>query len=139
VHSPVWPEVPHDATVVGFPLLGDMTEAERHSFRLYQVFPYHLINVLPHRIFWFRMQPLGPDRSHLQTCFLVRPEEKALPDHEALVEKKRKSLDDVNTGDITINEMQRLGAATSSAAVSRLNHLEKAMWQLADHIQARMR
>jgi phenylpropionate dioxygenase-like ring-hydroxylating dioxygenase large terminal subunit len=139
VHAPVRAEMRDTATTAGFPLLGDLSEAELGEFCLYQVFPFHLINVLPDRIYWFRMQPDGPGRTRLQTSYLVRPEARALPDYEALVAAETDFMDKVNIEDISVNDMQQVGAASPSAVPGRLSHLEKAVWQLADYVREGVR
>jgi hypothetical protein len=47
-------------------------------------------------------------------------------------------LDQVNGEDIGVNEMQQRGAATITAKAGRLSHLEKAVWQLADYVRAKV-
>ena len=139
VHSPARPEMAETATIAGFPPLGPMSEEERREFRLFLVYPWQMLNVLPDRIFWFRIQPEGPARTRLQTYFLVRPEAKLDPRYDELVEAEKKFLDVVNIEDISVNVMQQLGAATPTATAGRLSHLEKAVWQLADYVRDRVR
>lgn len=139
VHAPVRPEMRETATTAGFPLLGALSEQERSEFCLYQVFPFHLLNVLPDRVYWFRMQPEGPGRTRLQTSYLVRPEARDLPDYDELVAAETEFMHTVNIEDISVNEMQQKGAASPTAVVGRLSHLEKAVWQLADYVRLGIR
>lgn len=135
LHSPVRAELGESATTAGFPLLGTPSETERREFCLYQVFPFHLINVLPDRVYWFRLQPEGPARTRLQTFYMVRPEARALPDFEALAAAETEFMHRVNIEDITVNEMQQKGAGSPTARAGRLSHLEKAVWQLAAYVR----
>jgi phenylpropionate dioxygenase-like ring-hydroxylating dioxygenase large terminal subunit len=56
-HAEARKEVPDEAIRGGFPDFPDQTDLEKREFRLYLVYPYHLFNILPDRIFWFCLQP----------------------------------------------------------------------------------
>jgi phenylpropionate dioxygenase-like ring-hydroxylating dioxygenase large terminal subunit len=137
-HSPARPEVPDSEIAAGFPLLGELTATDRHEFSLYLVYPYHLFALLPDRAGWFCLQPDGPDRTRIQTRFLVRPEAKDLPDYAEKAAAERDFFIQVNSEDIAVNEMQQKGAATRSATFGRLCDLEKAAWQLAEYVRGRV-
>ncbi len=135
---PARPDVPDETIAAGFPPLADLTAEERHEFRLYLIYPYHLLSLLPDRVFWFCLQPDGPARTRMQTHILVR---RSALDDPGYAEKLAKELDflkTVNAEDIAVNEMQQLGAATPSAEAGRLSALEKAVWQLADYVRGRV-
>jgi hypothetical protein len=51
----------------------------------------------------------------------------------------RKFLEIVNAEDVAVNIMQQRGAATRAAVPGRFSHLEKALWQLADHVRERLK
>jgi phenylpropionate dioxygenase-like ring-hydroxylating dioxygenase large terminal subunit len=137
-HSPARPELPDESVRAGFPLLAELTPAERREFRLYVIYPYHLLSVLPDRVFWFCLQPEGPARTRLQTHILVAPSAPADPDFAEKIEAERQFLNRANIEDITVNELQQRGAEAPSAAPGRLSHLEKAIWQLADYVRDRL-
>jgi phenylpropionate dioxygenase-like ring-hydroxylating dioxygenase large terminal subunit len=137
-HSPARPEVADETITAGFPPLAELTAEERHEFRLYLIYPYHLLSLLPDRVFWFCLQPDGPARTRLQTHLLVRKSALDAPDYPEKLAKELEFLKTVNAEDIAVNEMQQRGAATPSAEAGRLSVLEKAVWQLADYVRARV-
>jgi phenylpropionate dioxygenase-like ring-hydroxylating dioxygenase large terminal subunit len=137
-HSPARPEVPDETIAAGFPPLADLTAEERHEFRLYLIYPYHLLSLLPDRVFWFCLQPDGPARTRMQTHILVRRSALDDPDYAEKLAKELDFLKTVNAEDIAVNEMQQLGAATPSAEAGRLSVLEKAVWQLAEYVRGRV-
>ena len=137
-HSPARPEVPDETIAAGFPDLAALTPDERHEFRLYLVYPYHLLSLLPDRVFWFCLQPEGPARTRLQSHVLLRKSAFAAADFPEKLAAEMHFLKTVNAEDIAVNEMQQLGAATPSAGAGRLSVLEKAVWQLADYVRARV-
>jgi phenylpropionate dioxygenase-like ring-hydroxylating dioxygenase large terminal subunit len=138
-HAPAREDLPNEKIAVGFPDLGEMSAQERREFRLYLVYPYHLLNVLPDRVHWFCLQPMGASRTRLQSNIIVRREAFEQPDYEKKMAAEREFLLVVNDEDIAVNEMQQRGAATGSAAPGRFSHLEKALWQLADYVRERIK
>jgi len=137
-HSPARPELPIGTVSAGFTPLADLTPTEAHEFRLYLVYPYHMMSLLPDRVFWFCLQPEGAGLTKLQTHILVRKSALEQPDYAETIAREMAFLDLVNGEDIAVNEMQQRGARTPSATVGRLSHLEKAVWQLADYVRARI-
>jgi len=138
-HAPARSSVPDSRITAGFPLLGEMTAEERREFRLYLVYPYQLLNVLPDRIFWFCLQPQGAARTRFQAHILVRREALELPGYAERMEAERRFLVIVNDEDIAVNEMQQRGANARAAAPGRFSHLEKASWQLATYVRERLK
>jgi phenylpropionate dioxygenase-like ring-hydroxylating dioxygenase large terminal subunit len=138
-HAPAREDLPDEKIAVGFPELGEMSAQERREFRLYLVYPYHLMNVLPDRVHWFCLQPLGANRTRLQSNIIVRREAFEQPDFEKKMAAERQFLLVVNDEDIAVNEMQQRGAATRSAVAGRFSHLEKALWQLAEYVRERIK
>ncbi|MDE1174103.1 MAG: aromatic ring-hydroxylating dioxygenase subunit alpha [Parvibaculaceae bacterium] len=137
--SPARDSVPDDKIRVGLPLLSDdLTTEESRAFFLYQAFPSHLVSIWPDRVYMFRCQPRSAGRTSLQTYVFVRPEARELPNFAEIMKQEMDFFVTVNAEDIAVNEMQQKGAATSTAQVGRLSHLEKAVWQLADYIRDRM-
>jgi phenylpropionate dioxygenase-like ring-hydroxylating dioxygenase large terminal subunit len=137
-HAPARAEVPDEHISAGFPELADLTPEERHEFRLYLVYPYHLLSLLPDRVFWFCLQPEGPAKTRMQTHIMVKQAALAEADYQEKIARELAFLDTVNHEDLAVNEMQQRGAKTPSAMIGRLSHLEKAIWQLADFVRARV-
>jgi phenylpropionate dioxygenase-like ring-hydroxylating dioxygenase large terminal subunit len=122
----------------GFCDLGTLQPQDRREFRLYLVYPYHLLNVLPDRVFWFCLQPVTATRTRLQSHLLVRRDTREAPDYQEKLARERDFMIVVNDEDIAVNQMQQRGAATRTAMPGRFSHLEKALWQLAEYVRARI-
>jgi phenylpropionate dioxygenase-like ring-hydroxylating dioxygenase large terminal subunit len=137
--APARPDAPDSQICAGFPDLGELLPQDRREFRLYLVYPYHLINVLPDRVFWFCLQPVSAVRTRLQAHLLVRRDARERPDYQEKLAREREFMIVVNDEDIAVNEMQQRGAATSTAVAGRFSHLEKALWQLAEYVRERIK
>jgi|HubBroStandDraft_6_1064221.scaffolds.fasta_scaffold17598_2 phenylpropionate dioxygenase-like ring-hydroxylating dioxygenase large terminal subunit len=138
-HAPARSDAADAQISVGFPDLGDLLPQDRREFTLYLVYPYHLLSVLPDRVFWFCLQPVSAARTRLQAHLLVQRDAPKQPDYHDRLASERNFLVAVNQEDIAVNEMQQRGAASRSAQVGRFSHLEKALWQLADYVRDRIK
>jgi phenylpropionate dioxygenase-like ring-hydroxylating dioxygenase large terminal subunit len=136
--APARADAPDSQISAGFPDLGELRPQDRREFRLYLVYPCHLLNVLPDRVFWFCLQPVSAARTRIQSHLLVRREALEQPDYQEKLARERQFMIVVNDEDIAVNEMQQRGAATRSAVAGRFSHLEKALWQLADYVRERI-
>jgi phenylpropionate dioxygenase-like ring-hydroxylating dioxygenase large terminal subunit len=137
-HAPLRPNVPDDSGDAGFPLLANLTAEERREFRMYLIYPMHLLAIFPDRVGWFCLQPEGPKRTKLQTTLLVRPEARDDPEFDAKIAKERAYFIAFNDEDIAVNEKQMRGALSRTTRAGRLCDLEKAIWQLADYIRGKI-
>jgi len=123
----------------GFTDLGCLEPQDRREFRLYLVYPCHLINVLPDRVFWFCIQPVSATRTRIQSHLLFTRKAFEQPDFQDKLGREREFLTVVNDEDIAVNEMQQRGVATRTALPGRFSDLEKALWQLADYVRDRVK
>jgi phenylpropionate dioxygenase-like ring-hydroxylating dioxygenase large terminal subunit len=137
-HAPARADAPDADISAGFPDLGTLTLQDRREFRLYLVYPYHLINVLPDRVFWFCLQPVSARRTRIQSHLLVRRDAHEQAGYVEKMQRERDFLTVVNDEDIAVNEMQQRGAATRAALPGRFSDLEKALWQLAEYVRERI-
>lgn len=137
-HAPARAEAPDSQICAGFAELGTLKPEDRREFRLYLVYPYHLINVLPDRVFWFCLQPVGATRTRIQSHILFTRQAFNAADFQEKLAREREFLVLVNDEDIAVNEMQQRGVATRTALPGRFSDLEKALWQLADYIRDRL-
>jgi phenylpropionate dioxygenase-like ring-hydroxylating dioxygenase large terminal subunit len=138
-HAPARADALDSQISAGFTDLGDLEPEDRREFRLYLVYPYHLINVLPDRVFWFCIQPVSATRTRIQSHLLFTRQAFTRPDFHEKLAREREFLIVVNNEDIAVNEMQQRGVATRTALPGRFSDLEKALWQLADYIRDRVR
>jgi phenylpropionate dioxygenase-like ring-hydroxylating dioxygenase large terminal subunit len=130
------PALADDHLKIGLPLLSEHLTAEEHrAFYMYLAYPSQLITIMPDRVYVFRSQPRGAALTSLQVAVLARPEAWELPNYQQLCAAEKAFADRINLEDIAVNTLQQLGAATRSATPGVLNHLEKAVWQLADYIR----
>ena len=138
MHAPARRDVAAERLTAGFPLLGALTAQQRHEFRVYHVYPYQLLAVMPDRVFWFCLQPGGATRTRFQAHLLLDPRAQEDPDYPRLLEAERSFYARFNDEDIAINRMQQRGVATHSARTGRFSHLEKGLWQFADYLRGRL-
>lgn len=137
--APARETVRDEEITIGLPLLStDLNTFDQRCFQLFLIYPFHMINIWPDRVYWFRSQPAGADRTIVQTYVLARPEAKTMPDYKTIMKKEMQFVDKVNLEDFNVNNMQQLGAKTAAARPGRLSHLEKAVWQLSDYIRAKI-
>ncbi|MCB8883378.1 aromatic ring-hydroxylating dioxygenase subunit alpha [Acidisoma cellulosilytica] len=137
-HCVARPELGQAAYHFGFPMLPDLTDAEKGDFRCYLAYPYHLLSVHPDRIIWFCLRPLGPARTILDCHVMIRAETFDTPGFREEFDRQMVSLHEVNLEDVGVNDMQQRGATTGAARIGRLSHLEKAVWQIADYVRGRI-
>jgi phenylpropionate dioxygenase-like ring-hydroxylating dioxygenase large terminal subunit len=138
LHAPAHREVPQDRLTAGFPLLGELTEQQRQEFRVYLVYPYQLLAVMPDRVYWFCLQPCAAMRTRFQAHLLLDPRASDDPNYAQLIEAERSFYARFNDEDIAINRMQQRGVATGAARPGRLSHLEKALWQFANYLRQQL-
>jgi phenylpropionate dioxygenase-like ring-hydroxylating dioxygenase large terminal subunit len=138
-HAPARADALDSQISAGFADLGNLEPQDRREFRLYLVYPYHLISVLPDRVFWFCIQPVSATRTRIQSHLLFTRRAFASPDFQEKLAREREFLIVVNDEDIAVNEMQQRGVASRTALPGRFSHLEKALWQLADYIRDRIK
>src|SRR5262249_48482343 len=129
---------PEERLTAGFPLLGELTAQQRREFRVYLVYPYQLLAVMPDRVFWFCLQPCSATRTRFQAHLLLDASATRDPNYPRLIEAERGFYARFNDEDIAINRMQQRGATTAAARPGRLSHLEKALWQFAQYLRERL-
>jgi phenylpropionate dioxygenase-like ring-hydroxylating dioxygenase large terminal subunit len=139
-YSPLRPELPtSEKTGSGLPLFEGLSDADIRNGGLYVIYPMNLITTNADRIHWTTVLPVAADKCIWIRIVLVRPEALALPDYEQIIAGVREKGMAIFEEDIAVNDMQQLGAGTSSAEVGRLSHLEKPVWQFADYIRGMLR
>lgn len=138
--APLRPDLPtSEKTSSGLPLFDGLSDADIRNGGLYVIYPMNLIATNPDRIHWTTVLPVAADKCIWIRIVLVRPEALALPDYEQIIGRVREKGMAIFEEDVAVNDMQQLGAATSSAEVGRLSHLERPVWQFADYIRGMLR
>jgi phenylpropionate dioxygenase-like ring-hydroxylating dioxygenase large terminal subunit len=138
LHAPARRGVPEERLTAGFPLLGPLSAQQRQEFRVYLVYPYQLLAVMPDRVYWFCLQPCAAMRTRFQAHLLLDPSAAEDANYAALIEAERSFYVRFNDEDIAINYMQQRGVATGAAREGRFSHLEKALWQFAHYLRQRL-
>jgi len=138
LHAPARRDAPQERLTAGFPLLGELSAQQRQEFRVYLVYPYQLLAVMPDRVYWFCLQPCGAMRTRFQAHLLLDPRAPDDPNYPQLLEAERSFYARFNEEDIAINRMQQRGVTTRVARPGRFSHLEKALWQFADYLRDRL-
>ena len=132
------PEVVPDVFDVGLPRFPLVNAEECSAFGLYLIYPCHMLATFPDRVVWFNAQPVGPDVTILRCQQMIQPETAALADFPKLMAIQDKTFDVINLEDISVNEMQQIGARSGFVKSGRLSHLEKAIWQLNQFVASKV-
>ncbi|MBB5373040.1 aromatic ring-hydroxylating oxygenase subunit alpha [Acidocella aromatica] len=104
--SPARETVRDEDILIGTPLLSDdLTTFDRRCFQLFLVYPFHMINIWPDRVYWFRSQPVAANRTMVQTYVLARPKARDMPGYEAFMEKEMQFVDKVNLEDFAVKKI----------------------------------
>lgn len=102
-------------------------------------YPNFLLFAAPDRVYWYRLIPEGPNRSHLRTTMLVHPEAKRADDYAAMEKQESDMLVSVHTEDIEACVGVQRGVESSAWAQGRLSHLEESVWHIQQYLARRIR
>jgi hypothetical protein len=97
-----------------------------------------LLTLLPDHVELYRMFPEGPGRIHLEKLICVPPGVAARPTFEAGMAQIVQGFLTIRDEDITICKAVQEGLGSRFAEPGRLSHLEKAIWQFARYVAARV-
>jgi phenylpropionate dioxygenase-like ring-hydroxylating dioxygenase large terminal subunit len=120
------------------PVVERLTAEERNRATLIHIFPTGLLTLLPDHVEFYRMFPEGPSRIHLEKLICVPPGVAARPTFEADISQVVKGFMAIRDEDITICRAVQEGLSSRFAEPGRLCHLEKAIWQFARYVAARV-
>jgi phenylpropionate dioxygenase-like ring-hydroxylating dioxygenase large terminal subunit len=120
------------------PVIEGLSEDERNRATLIHVFPTGLLTLLPDHVEFYRMFPEGPGRIHLEKLICVPPGVVARPTLETELAQIVQGFLTIRDEDITICKAVQDGLGSRFAEPGRLCHLEKAIWQLARYVAARV-
>ena len=134
LHTPVKPSMSSDPGRIYFPMMAGLTVDEQNDFVVYNVYPCHLLSLMPDAVYWFRTTPVAPDHTKLDCTLLLPPELLQADGAEENIEEVLHWVDVVNQEDIAVNVTQQRGLTSRRARPGRLNHLEEANIQFADYV-----
>lgn len=111
-----------------------------HEYTVYLGEPYFLLFVGPDRVYWYFLQPEGPDKMTLRTMLLVHPESRNLPDFEAKLNQEIAAMKEFHLEDMEMCTAVQRGVGSTVYKPGPLSHLEQPVWlfhrYLARQIQA---
>jgi phenylpropionate dioxygenase-like ring-hydroxylating dioxygenase large terminal subunit len=120
------------------PVIERLSADERNRATLIHVFPTGLLTLLPDHVEFYRLFPEGPGRIRLEKLICVPPGVEARPTFEAEMAQIVKGFLEIRDEDIAICRAVQQGLGSGFAEPGRLCHLEKAIWQFARHVAARV-
>jgi phenylpropionate dioxygenase-like ring-hydroxylating dioxygenase large terminal subunit len=120
------------------PLIERLSEEERNRATLVHIFPTGLITLLPDHVEFYRLFPEGPDRIRLEKLICVAPETAARATLDAEMAQIVGGFVTIRDEDIAICRAVQEGLRSRFAEPGRLCHLEKAIWQFARYVAARV-
>jgi phenylpropionate dioxygenase-like ring-hydroxylating dioxygenase large terminal subunit len=120
------------------PVVERLSADERNRATLIHVFPTGLLTLLPDHVEFYRLFPEGPGRIRLEKLICVPPGVEARPTFEAEMAQIVKGFLEIRDEDIAICRAVQQGLGSGFAEPGRLCHLEKAIWQFARHVAARV-
>lgn len=123
----------------GFPTIQSLDLQKKRESGLFMIFPHFLIFVLPDRIVWYRVEPLGPDRMRILTTMLVPAETTQHPDYAAMLERETAPMTEFHIEDMEMCTAIQRGMHSLGAQRGRLSHLEMSIWLIQRYLAARAR
>lgn len=101
--------------------------------------PTFLLFTGPDRVFWYRIDPIAPDRSRLLTTCLVNSDALADPKFEEKIAVAEKMLIDFHLEDMEVCTAVQRGFYAGGYQRGRLSHLEMPVWLIQRYLAARSR
>ncbi len=122
-----------------FPLIPTLPPEHREQMAVFLGQPSFLIFTGPDRMFWYRIDPLTPDRSRLSTTLLLNDEALADPDLKRKLAAQEKMLLDFHLEDMEVCTAVQRGYYATGYQRGRLSHLEMPIWLFQRYLAARAR
>jgi phenylpropionate dioxygenase-like ring-hydroxylating dioxygenase large terminal subunit len=124
---------------VDFPTIPTLPTDQVHQMAVYLGQPSFLLFTGPDRVFWYRIDPIAPDRSRLLTVCLVNDSAIADPDYAKKLAAAEKMLVDFHLEDMEVCSAVQRGFYAQGYQRGRLSHLEMPIWLFYRYIAARAR
>jgi len=124
---------------VDFPAIPTLPPDQLRQMAVYLGYPSFLLFTGPDRLFWYRIDPVSPDRSRLLTTCLVNDSALADPLFEQKLETANKMLVDFHLEDMEVCTAVQRGFHTRGYQRGRLSHLEMPVWLFQRYLAARAR
>ena len=128
---------PNPAT--DFPTIEGLPPADQQQMSVFLAYPGFMLFTGPDRLFWYRIDPLGPDRSRLVTTMLVPARLAAEPDYAAKIAAADQMLIDFHLEDMRVCTGIQRGLHATGYQRGRLSHLDMPVWLIQRYLAARAR
>ncbi len=122
-----------------FPTIPTLPEDQVRQMAVYLGQPSFLLFTGPDRMFWYRIDPVAPDRSRLLTTCLVNDSAMADPEYDRKLALADKMLVDFHLEDMEVCTAVQRGFYASGYQRGRLSHLEMPIWLFQRYLAARAR
>lgn len=127
----------HGHAGMGWLPIPNLPEADATEWGLYIAYPHFQLLTFSDRVVWYRLQPLGPNRTRWLTTMLITKPNLALPDYAARYESESKMLRDFHLEDMQVTEAVQRGLESGRAVRGRLSHLDEPVWLFQRWLAAR--
>ncbi|MCM1982438.1 aromatic ring-hydroxylating oxygenase subunit alpha [Lyngbya confervoides] len=142
-HLPIADRVLADAAareaLFPFSLSPHLAPPDLREYRVCLGVPTFLLFIGPDRVYWYQVQPQGPDRMKLTTTMLVRPESKALDHYDSAIQSAIAGLQEFHREDLEMCSAVQAGLNSSFYRPGPLSHLEMPVWQFQQYLAAQIR
>ena len=115
-----------------------LSEEERNRATLIHIFPTGLLTLLPDHVEFYRLFPEGPTRVRLEKLICVPPGVATRATFEAEMAQMVRGFRAIRDEDVAICRAVQEGLSSRFAEPGRLCRLEKAIWQFARYVAARV-
>lgn len=120
--------------LIEFYLSPDLKLQDRQEYAVYLGEPNFLLFVGPDRVYWYLLQPDGPDHMTLSTTLLVLPESKLADNYEQCLQDAIKSLKQFHLEDMEVCSAVQTGLQSSRYQPGPLSHLEMPIWLFQQYL-----
>ena len=122
---------------MGFLPVPNLPAEDATQWGLYIGYPHLQVLTFSDRVIWYRLLPLGPNRTQWLTTTLITPENRELDDYEQRIESETKMLRDFHVEDMQVTEAVQRGLESGRATTGRLSHLDEPVWLMQRWLAAR--
>jgi phenylpropionate dioxygenase-like ring-hydroxylating dioxygenase large terminal subunit len=112
---------------------------DRLQWFVYVGYPTFLLFAAPDRVYWYRVEPTGPETVTLLTTMLVWPESKQMPDYEQRLQGEIDLLKTFHNEDMEVCTAVQMGMQSTTYSPGRLSHLEVPIWHFQRYLAGKIR
>jgi phenylpropionate dioxygenase-like ring-hydroxylating dioxygenase large terminal subunit len=122
-----------------FPHIPTLDPEHYHQMAVYLGYPSFLTFTAADRLFWYRIEPITPDKSRLVTSLLLNDAALDDPKYSEKLAVAEKMLIDFHLEDMEVCTAVQRGFHASGYQRGRLSHLEMPIWLIQRYLAARTR